>query len=103
MKHTTTITTAQVSHIAELAHIPITQQEAQKLSDAFEETLDTFAVLKSVDTAGVEPTNQVTGLENVLREDIALPEQSFSQQQALANAQRTHKGYFVVKRILAEK
>ena len=63
------ITTTQVKHIAKLANIPITPEEEKSLRDAFEETLGVISELQSVDVTGVEPTHQVTGFENVLRED----------------------------------
>ena len=97
------ITTTQIKHIANLASIPITKNEEISLRDAFEETLDTIAELQSVDVEGVEPTNQVTGFENVLREDIINEENMFSQVDALKNAKKTHEGYFVVPRIIDEK
>lgn len=92
--------TATVKHIANLSNIPVTDEEAIKIQHAFDETLQTISNLEQVDVTGVEPTHQVTGLENVLREDIVDSERSFSQEEALANAKQTHNGYFVVPRIL---
>lgn len=97
------ITTAQIKHIANLAFIPITKNEEINLKDAFEETLDVISELQSVDVSGVEPTDQVTGFENVFREDIVNKENMFSQTDALKNAKKTHDGYFVVPRIIDEK
>ena len=96
------ITTSQVQHIADLANIPITEKEQTSLADAFSQTLEVISELKSVDVTGVEPTHQVTGLENILREDIVNPEVMFSQKEALANGKKTHDGYFVVERIIDE-
>ncbi len=90
----------QVAHIAQLAFISITEQEQQQFAQAFSETLKTIAGLQSVDVAGVEPTHQVTGLENVLRQDVVRPETMLSQEQALANAHNTVAGYFVVPAVL---
>lgn len=103
--HTTTptITKTQVQHIADLANIPITEDEAESLKHAFEETLETIKELQSVDVSSVEPTHQVTGFENVLREDSVIEDTMFTQTQALQNAQQTHNGYFVVPRIIDEK
>ena len=103
MKNTTKITKKQIQHIANLANIPITAQEQENLQHAFDETLKTIAELQSVDIKNIEPTHQVTGLTNVLREDIVDAENMFTQQQALANAKKTHNGYFVVPRIIEEK
>ena len=94
------ITTSTVRHIATLANIPVTNNEAEKLASGFEKTLDTIKDLQTIDVAGVEPTHQVTGLENVLREDIVDDSRTFTQKEALANANKTYQGFFVVPRII---
>ena len=52
--------------------------------------------LTSVDTSSVEPTSQTTGLENSLREDKAVANQSLSVDDVLYSAKKSEKGYFVV-------
>ncbi len=89
-----------VKHIAQLAHIPITDQEEKALEVAFEETLVVVNQLKEVDVTGVDPTSQVTGLENVWREDVVRPEDTFTQAEALSNAKKTYQGYFVVPQVI---
>jgi aspartyl-tRNA(Asn)/glutamyl-tRNA(Gln) amidotransferase subunit C len=103
MKKSQTITKNQIKHIADLANIPVTSLEQEKLALAFEETLETIAELQTVDISKTEPTHQVTGLENILREDIVDTENMFTQKEALTNAKHTHNGYFVVPRIIEEK
>ncbi len=95
-----TITSQQVKHIAKLANIPVDDQEVDDLADAFAETLDVVANVQSVDTSTTEPTHQVTGLENVFREDVIDTTHMFTQKQALANAKETHAGFIVVPRII---
>ena len=97
------ITKKQVHHVANLAHIPIDDNEAEKLAHGFEETLNTITDLQSVDVNGVEPTHQVTGMENILREDIVDDSRTFTQEEALANAKQTHEGFFVVPRLIKKK
>lgn len=87
-----------ISHVAKLANLTLTKDEEEKFGKQLEETLNYIENLESVDTDGVEPTSQVTGLENVLREDEAKP--SLSQEEALKNAKSTHNGFFKVKGIL---
>ena len=94
------ITLQQVQHVAQLANIPISDTQAQNFVGAFEETLGVVDNLKQVDTQKIEPTHQVTGLENVTREDKVDSEHTLSQAAALANAKHTSTGYFVVPRIL---
>lgn len=94
------ISRSTVAHVAELAQLPLSEDEATKFTAAFEETLSVVDNLKTVDTASIEPTHQVTGLENVWREDSIDEETMFTQEEALANAPIQHEGYFVVERII---
>ena len=90
-----------IPHIAKLASLPIDKQEEKKLEEQLVETLTYVAMLQEIDTEKVQPTSHVTGLENVTREDTTLS--SLSQAQALANAKKTHEGFFVVDAILANE
>ena len=56
--------------------------------------------LSEVDTKGVEITSQVTGLENVTREDKAAP--SLTQEEAISGTKKTKNGMFEVNAILEE-
>lgn len=87
-----------VKHIAKLANLTLSEEEEKKFEIQLEETVEYIEGLSEVDTNGIEPTSQVTGLENVTREDEITP--SLSQSDALKNAKSTHKGYFKVKGIL---
>jgi len=94
------ITSQLTKHVAKLANIPISDQEAEQLADDFAETLVVVDQLQSLDVDDVEPTHQVTGLTNVLREDKVDEKKMFTQKEALANAPRQHNGYFVVDRLI---
>lgn len=86
-----------VKHIAKLANIKVTDEEIPKFEKQLTDILDYVKKLDEADTSTVEPTSQVTGLENVLREDIAGT--SLSQEEALSNAKNKHNGMFAVKGI----
>ncbi|MDO8499395.1 MAG: Asp-tRNA(Asn)/Glu-tRNA(Gln) amidotransferase subunit GatC [bacterium] len=60
---------AEVRKIAHLARISLTEAEEKRHAATISAVLDYMKILNEVDTAGVEPTFQVTGLEDVLRED----------------------------------
>lgn len=92
-----------VHHIAQLANIPVTAEEEKKLAADFNETLAVVDKLKEVDVTKVEPTHQVTGLMNVLREDAVDESRMFTQEEALANAKATHNGFFVVNQIIEQE
>lgn len=87
-----------IKRIAELSNLPISDKEKRTLEKELSETLAYVATLNEIDTKNIEPTSQVTGLTNVLREDIAMP--SLSQEEALQNAKSTYNGFFKVKAIL---
>lgn len=89
-----------VKHISRLARIPISEVEKKELAKGFNKTLEAIDNLFKVDVKGVEPTHQVTGLENVLRKDEVKKENILTQEEALKNARRKHNGYFVVDQIL---
>jgi aspartyl-tRNA(Asn)/glutamyl-tRNA(Gln) amidotransferase subunit C len=95
-----TFTSDDVDHIAGLANIPVTEEEKKSLSKGFTATLKVIDNLQIANTSGTKETHQVTYQENVLREDRVDEEKMFSQDEALRNAPKTHKGYFVVKQVL---
>jgi aspartyl-tRNA(Asn)/glutamyl-tRNA(Gln) amidotransferase subunit C len=97
------VNNTQVKHIAKLANIPVTEEESIDLADDFTETLKIVDQLKKAEVKKTEITHQVTGFKNVFREDIVKEKQSFTQEEALANAKATYKGYFVVPYILQNK
>ncbi len=97
-------TTASISvpHIAQLANIPLTNDEEKKLEVAFDDTIKVIDELREVPVDNVAATYQVTGLENVLREDVVDESRMFSQDEALANAKQKADGYFVVPQIISQ-
>lgn len=89
-----------VNHVAKLANLPLNPEEEKKFELQLEETLSYIQNLEEIDTKNVKPTSQVTGLENVFREDEVEP--SLSQKEALQNAQKTQNGFIVVPAVLDE-
>jgi len=64
------ISSEEVEHIAELARIELSGEEKKKFSDELSDVLGYVEQLQEVNTDGVEPVSQVTGMVNVLREDV---------------------------------
>lgn len=60
----------QVRHIAKLARLGLSDDEVKKFSTQLTNILQYIEVLNEVDTTSVEMTNQVTGLKNVMRDDV---------------------------------
>ena len=71
-----TLTSAQVAHIAKLARLTLTSGEIDKMTTELSSILTYIDMLGEVNTENVEATAQVTGLENQLREDIVKPSQA---------------------------
>ena len=66
------ISIEEVRKIARLARIKLTPEEEQRHAETISAVLDYMKLLNEVDTTGVEPTAQVTGLSNVFREDVVV-------------------------------
>ena len=64
-----TITTDDVRHLAQLSNLQLADDEVDNLRGDLENILGYIEQLGELDTTGVEPTYQVTGLENVWRDD----------------------------------
>lgn len=60
----------QVKHIAKLARLGLSDEEVKKFSTQLTDILEYIKILDEVDTTNVESTSQVTGLGNILREDV---------------------------------
>lgn len=92
------ITPDEVRRIAELANIGLTEPEVKQMTDELRQIVGFIEQLQSVDTKGVLPTNQVTGLVDGWRPDEVRSE--FSREELLANAPVQQDGFFKVKRVL---
>jgi len=86
-----------VLHIAELANLPLKKEEIEKYEKQLSEILAYIEKLKKVKTDDVLETSQVTGLENVTKDDSTIP--SLPQNEALLNTKSKQNGLFKVKAI----
>ena len=59
----------EINHIAQLARLGLTNEEKERMATQLSAILDYLDQLKEVDTSDINPTAQVTGLENVMRDD----------------------------------
>ena len=64
------ITSDQVKHIAKLARLGIKDADVEKFAKQLSSIFGYIEQLNEVDVENVLPTSQVTGLENVMREDV---------------------------------
>jgi len=63
------ITGDVVKRVAELGRLNLTEAEVERLTTQLGGILETVSVLNQVDTEGVLPTRQVTGLTNQFEAD----------------------------------
>lgn len=91
----------EVSHIAVLARLRLSEEEKEKYRGQLSGILDYVEKLSAVDTENVEPTTQVTGLTNVMREDNII--ESGISDELVACAPKSAEGYVVVPKIFANK
>jgi len=97
-KNKKTLSEDEVKHIAKLANLSLSNEEVKKFQGQLSETLNYIQVINELETEKTEPTNQVSGLSNIFRQDEIKP--SLSQAEALANAPFLADGFFKVKAIL---
>jgi len=97
MKKLQSLTEEEVRHIAKLASLHLEEGEIKKFQKQLSSILGYVGSLKKLNTKTINPTSQVTGLENVFRQDSK--GDSLSQKEALANAQETDGPYFKTKKI----
>lgn len=89
------ITSDVIVKVAKLARINIPAEKVDQFASQLEPILEHFESLSKVDTTGVTPTYQTTGLNTILREDIIDTDRMFTQSEALSNAPKSSNGYFV--------
>lgn len=95
------LTLDQVKKVAKLANLPLTPEEEEKYSEQLSAILGYFDKLNEVDTTNIEPTFNVTGQSNVMREDETAP--CLSQEEALSNAPKMKDSMFETKGVFIEE
>ena len=93
------LTRDAVVKLAQLSRLKLTDEEIAKFQLELSEILSYVEMLDKVDTKGLEPTYQVTGLKNVMRADKTLEYQA-KPKDLLKNAPAIEKNQFKVKRVL---
>ncbi|OGL89318.1 hypothetical protein A3H75_02515 [Candidatus Uhrbacteria bacterium RIFCSPLOWO2_02_FULL_51_9] len=68
------LTREEVEHLGRLARLALTEEEKAQYAAELSAILEFVEQLQEVDTTDVEPTAQVTGLEDVYRDDVVVPQ-----------------------------
>jgi len=92
------ISKEQVKHVAHLARLAITEEEAEMFTSQLDAIITFAEQLNELDTSNVEPTSHVLDMKNIMREDV--PEQGLPREEVLKNAPDHKDGQVRVPSIL---
>lgn len=91
------ITIEDVTHVAKLARLELSDEEKVKFSKQLGDILKYMEQLNEVDTTGVEPMNHPIDFSNVMRDDVVHYEET--REELMANAPLVEQDYFKVPKI----
>ena len=94
-----TISTDDVHHLAQLSSLQLDTNQVESLRLDLENIVGYIEQLSELDTTGVEPTYQVTDLQNVWRED-EVDDYGVSRESLLAMAPAADKNQIKVPKVL---
>jgi len=86
-----------VEHAAELSRIKLNEEEAEKFTSELGAVLDYAAELEKAPTGEVETISQISGLENIAREDKI--EASLPVEKVLQNAPEKQDNFIKTKKV----
>lgn len=93
------ITEKDILKLANLSKLKLSSEQVVRFRKDIEELLKYVEQLNKVDTAGLEPTDQVTGLTNSWREDVEISYQA-KPEDLLKAAPFTEDNQIKVKRVI---
>jgi aspartyl-tRNA(Asn)/glutamyl-tRNA(Gln) amidotransferase subunit C len=92
------ITPQEISHVADLARLRMSQEEIEAMARQLDDILTYVAKLNELDTGSVVPTTHAISIVNAFREDEVKP--SLPRDKALANGPRQNGESFIVPKII---
>jgi len=95
----TQISIDDVQHLAQLSSLQLDDSEIEGLRNDLSNILNYVQQLGELDTSGVEPTYQVTDLENVWRDDV-VDDYGIDRDRLLALAPASDKNQIKVPKVL---
>lgn len=88
-----------VKQIAALARLELSEDDIKKYQAELSNILDYVDLIEKVDTKNVEPTAQVTGLTDVVRDDVKNPS-TLTRDDIFSNTPVKRDGYIKVKPVM---
>ena len=92
------ITPQEISHVANLARLNMSQEEVEAMARQLDEILTYVAKLNELNTEGTKPTTHAISIVNAFREDEV--KSSLPREKALINEPRQNGELFVVPRVI---
>jgi aspartyl-tRNA(Asn)/glutamyl-tRNA(Gln) amidotransferase subunit C len=93
------LTREDILKLAQLARLELTEDEISEFSGELSSILQYVEQLQDVDVSDLRPTNQVTGLTNVTREDT-VHDYGYKTEELLKNLPDQQDGQIKVKRMI---
>jgi aspartyl-tRNA(Asn)/glutamyl-tRNA(Gln) amidotransferase subunit C len=94
------LTRAEVDHVAELARLALTDEEAERYRAQLTSILAQVATLDELDAASISPSASVHPLASVMEDDVPVP--SLPLEAVLRNAPEQEDGQFRVPPVFDE-
>lgn len=85
--------------MAQLARLSLSDEEVEEFSKELSDILQYVEQLQQVDISGLKPTNQVTGLVNVMRDD-KVRDYGYAPRDLLKNVPATQDDMIKVNRMV---
>lgn len=85
--------------LAKLSRLALSEEEIEKYQKELSSILDYIERLEAVDTTGLQPTYQVSGLQNVMRSDDVVLQQA-TPDELLKRVPKTEGRYIKVGRMI---
>lgn len=93
------LTRDDVLKLAQLARISLSEEEVAEYSEELSAILQYVEMLSNVNVEGLQPTNQVTGLTNVMRDDEVI-DYGYTPEDLLKDAPAVQDNQLKVKRMI---
>lgn len=93
------VTVQEVKKVAQLARLGLSDEELASATRQLSGVLEHFSEIQKIKTAGVPTADDVTGLQNVTREDTARPEELCAADELLKRAPKTKGKQIKVKAV----
>ena len=87
-----------VEKVAHLARLELAEDEKEKMIADMNKILGFMDKLNEIDTSGIEPLVYMTNEVNTTREDVI--KQEVTHEEALLNAPKHDKDYFLVAKVI---